>query len=120
MKHNPAPWEYENVNHCEDRTAYGVVKDANGKILFDTINADVAEIHIEHDENGASRWCAVARANLTLASAAPDLLTCLQHAQDHLKAHLIRTDWRGRSIERSDLVYTIEQCVAAIAKAEGA
>lgn len=72
-QHNPAPWAYENVEDRGEQSAYGVVKDANGKILFDTINADVAEIHTEHDEGRAYRWDEVARKNLTLAAAAPQL-----------------------------------------------
>lgn len=77
-KHNPEPWEYENVQRPEDRDAYGVVKDANGKILFDTINSDVAEIHTEHDEGSVYRWDEQARVNLTLAAAAPALLAACE------------------------------------------
>lgn len=79
MKPNPAPWEYETVQQREDRSAYGVVRDADGKILFDTINADVAEIHEEYDEGGGvHRWDEVARVNLTLAAAAPAMLAALK------------------------------------------
>ena len=73
------PWEYENVHQRPERSAYGVVKDAKGKVLFDTINADVAEIHTEHDgEGGVHRWCEEARQNLTLAAAAPELLAACE------------------------------------------
>lgn len=81
-KLNPAPWNYENVSDCRERTAHGVVKDANGRILFDTINADVAEIMTEHDE-GTTYYDLQAEKNLTLAAAAPDLLRELADFHDH-------------------------------------
>lgn len=74
MKPNPAPWEYENVERPHDSDAYGVVKDANGKILFDTLNSDVAEIYTEEDEGCFNRWDEQAQVNLTLAAAAPKML----------------------------------------------
>ncbi|AMV24635.1 hypothetical protein VT84_09580 [Gemmata sp. SH-PL17] len=77
-KHNPAPWERETVQNRSEQTAYEVVKDANGKILFDTLNSDVAEIHTEHDEDGAIRWDETGRINLALAAVAPDLLSLLE------------------------------------------
>jgi hypothetical protein len=73
-KHNPGPWEYEDRPLREDRSAYGVVKDADGRVLFDSLNSDVAEIHQESDEDGVTRWDAAARRNLGLAAAAPNLL----------------------------------------------
>jgi hypothetical protein len=82
VKHNPAPWEYEDVPLREERSAYGVVKDADGKILFDSLNSDVAEIHEEGDEEGFSRWDAAARRNLGLAALAPKLVAAAKRVLD--------------------------------------
>lgn len=71
---SPTPWECENVSQCSERSGYAVVKDARGKVLFDTLNSDVAEIRVEHDENGATYYDDQGKADLTLAAAAPDLL----------------------------------------------
>jgi hypothetical protein len=73
-KHSPAPWASETIQGRDDRTAYEVVRDANGKILFDTINADVTEIRTEYDGGSAYRWDELGRNNLRLAAAAPVLL----------------------------------------------
>lgn len=77
-EHAPVPWEYENVETSHDRSAHGVVKDARGRILFDTLNADVAEIHTEYDETSTHRWCEASRQILTLAVAAPALLAACE------------------------------------------
>lgn len=76
-KHSPAPWERETVQLREDRSAYEVVKDAEGGVLFDTINSNVAVIH-DADEAGPSRWDEQGRVNLTLAAAAPELLAACE------------------------------------------
>lgn len=107
MPHTPGPWEYENVEHRSEQTAYGVVKDANGKILFDTLNSDVAEIHTEHDEGHAYRWDEQGRKNLRLAAASPDLLAACKAARS-----LIGVQHAGPSLEVSQMLD------AAIAKAE--
>ena len=79
VKHTP--WCYENVHDCCEQSAHGVVKDDRGKILFDTLNSDVAEIHTEHDEDSVHRWDETGRKNLTLAAAAPDLFACVECAE---------------------------------------
>jgi len=78
LKHNPAPWEYEDVQLRPEQSAYGVVKDANGKILFDSLNSDVAEIH----EEESHRWDETGRRNLNLAARAPDLLAAAKAVLD--------------------------------------
>ncbi len=84
---NPAPWTYENrQDHC-DRSAYGVVLDADGKVLFDTLNSDVAEIHTDHGEGSVTRTDERGRVNLTLAAAAPDLLAAAQGVLDWMTRH---------------------------------
>ncbi len=67
-KASPRPWAYENVEVDADRTAYGVVKDANGKSLFDTMNSDVAVIHTDTDTDSPNtyRWDEQGEQNLTL------------------------------------------------------
>jgi hypothetical protein len=77
-RHNPAPWEYEDAPLREERSAYGVVKDAEGRILFDSLNSDAAEIYEEGDEDSLSRWDDAARRNLGLAALAPELLAALK------------------------------------------
>lgn len=78
VNHSPAPWECETVQSREDRSAYAVVKDASGNVLFDTLNSDVAVIYEEYDERAAYRWDENGRANLTLAAAAPELLAACE------------------------------------------
>lgn len=68
MKPSPAPWEYENVSQCADRSGYAVVKDTSGKVLFDTINSDVACISTEHDEGSVTYTDEQGRVNLMLAA----------------------------------------------------
>jgi hypothetical protein len=93
-RHNPAPWTHETVQCREDRTAYEVVRDANGKALFDSMNSDVAVIHDEHDEDGVTRWDETGRVNLTLAAAAPDLFAACVRANALLSNLMKAVDWR--------------------------
>lgn len=82
---NPAPWTYENVEDRADKSAHGVVKDADGKILFDTLNADAAEIMREDDgEGNVAFYDLRAEANLTLAAAAPALLAACKNVREIL------------------------------------
>ncbi len=73
--HSPAPWEYDQVQLRPERSAYAVVRDAKGKILFDSLNSDVAEI-LRHDDGTHSDE--QGRRDLALASAAPELLAALE------------------------------------------
>lgn len=77
-KPSPSPWAYENVSDCHEKMGYGVVRDANGKLIFDSLNSDVAEIWREDDENDGIPFVTFydlqGEADLRLASAAPDLL----------------------------------------------
>ena len=110
-KHNPAPWEYENVEQPHDKSAYGVVKDANGKILFDTLNSDVAEIHTEYDGEDGSvhRWDEAGRVNLAIAAAAPELLAiCYLALNSFCDPHAVAIDPAAARLE--------VLCKAAIAK----
>lgn len=66
----PAPWEDEAKDTNIRDGAYHVVTDANGKILFDTCNSDVTELHEEHDEDGAHYWDEAGRINLGFAAMA--------------------------------------------------
>lgn len=72
MNVSPTPWEYENKELCPERTAYAVLLDANGKVICDTMNSDVACVMTEPDECHR-RWTdEQGRVDLRLASAAPD------------------------------------------------
>jgi hypothetical protein len=77
-KHNPSPWTYENVEDRSERSAHGIVRDANSQILFDTLNSDVTEICEDVDEDFVHRWDEAARRNLTLAAAAPEMQFALK------------------------------------------
>ncbi len=115
-QHTPEPWEYENVSQAHDRSAYGVVKDADGKVLFDTLNSDVAVIHEEFDgEDGTVyRWDEAARTNLTLAAAAPDLLAACKEMLLRIKEYQ-DLDGLLTAKERASR----DKMIAAVAKAEG-
>ncbi|MNV67092.1 hypothetical protein D3C71_1598760 [compost metagenome] len=86
-KHSPAPWSVETVRNegeygsgPETSTGFDsyAVLDANGRTLFDSINSDVAEVHAVEHCLGVDAWDDVARENLTLAAAAPELLDALE------------------------------------------
>lgn len=86
------PWTCETVQVREDGSAYAVVKDAKGRVLFDTLNSDVAEIHTEHGEDGATRWDETGRVNLTLAASAPGLLAFKRYVHGRLDAAGVTVD----------------------------
>lgn len=67
MKCSPLPWEIENVQLGPERSAYYVVKDDDGKIIFDSLNSDVQEIHEEADDGAMCRWDEQARKDLGFA-----------------------------------------------------
>lgn len=106
----PGPWEYEEVQLRSDRSAYGVVKNEKGSVLFDTINSDVSVIH---EEDGV-RWDEQGKHNLTLAAAAPDLLAACEAAL-RLEPSLSEDAFYS-SGECAGILRTIR---AALAKARG-
>lgn len=86
-KHSPAPWSVETVRNegeygsgPDTNTGFDsyAVLDANGRTLFDSLNSDVAEVHAVEHCLGVDAWDDVARENLTMAAAAPDLLAALE------------------------------------------
>ncbi len=129
----PGPWYYENVEDREDRSAHGVVKDDKDRILFDTLNSDVATINTEYDEGSVYRWDEQARLNLTLAAAAPDLLAACEAFHRYLlTCAAVWSSNNGRVVELNsggavttapgldELAEAAAQLVvAAIAKAKG-
>lgn len=90
--HTPGPWAVETLdNECGQGKFHShCVMDAQGRSLFDTLNADyrITTIQIEYDEDGATQWDEQGRLNLELAAAAPDLLAELTS----LRSSLIRKD----------------------------
>lgn len=88
IKHTPGPWEIDAIDNCGEYgdggpdTSTGfksyAVYDAKGRVLFDTLNSDAAEVHDEIDENGHYAWDEVGKRNLTLAQAAPDMAMALE------------------------------------------
>lgn len=86
-KPSPGPWDVDTIDNdgtygdgpdCHSGFKSYAVYDATGKVLFDSLNAEVAEIEVEYDDMGAYVWDRVSEANLTLASAAHDMLTALE------------------------------------------
>ncbi len=84
------PWEVDSID-CEGdygdsgpdcRTGYKAfaVFDEHGRVLFDSLNRDtrVSCIHEETDDERHYAWDQPARADLTLAAAAPDLLAACE------------------------------------------
>ncbi|WP_353631055.1 hypothetical protein AADG64_09550 [Achromobacter xylosoxidans] len=118
-KHSPAPWSVETVrNEGEygsgpDTTtgfdSYAVL-DANGRTLFDSLNSDVAEVHAVWHCLGVDAWDDVARENLTLAAAAPELLEALIDV-------LALYKWKRPHL--GDALEPVIKAKAAIAKAKG-
>jgi hypothetical protein len=73
--HTPEPWSIEPMKSDDGYNDFCVM-DAEGRSLFDSLNADyrVKCIHTEYNEDGANQWDEPSRVNLTLAAAAPELL----------------------------------------------
>ena len=68
-KHSPLPWSVETLdNECEDGhvTTWCIV-DANGKTIFDALNAEDAEVHLEGGDDpndyGPTRVDLLSKAN---------------------------------------------------------
>lgn len=86
-KPSPGPWDVDMIDNygtygdgpdCHSGFKSYAVYDANGKVLFDSLNAEVAEIEVEYDDMGAYVWDRVSEANLMLAGASHDMLTALE------------------------------------------
>jgi len=61
MQHSPLPWTQDSRGDSE--SPYEVMLDAKGKVVFDTINSDVALIETEYDETGGVALDAQGRAD---------------------------------------------------------
>lgn len=86
-KPSPGPWDVDTIDNdgtygdgpdCHSGFKSYAVYDAHGKVLFDSLNAEAAEIEVEYDDMGAYAWDRVSEANLTLAAASRDMLTALE------------------------------------------
>lgn len=91
-KFTPGPWEVDTIKSDgeygdggpDSRSGYDAyaVFDAQGRSLFDSLNRDgrVSEIHEDGpDEDGrGAAWDELARRDLTLAAAAPELYEALE------------------------------------------
>jgi len=88
IKHTPGPWEIDTIDNCGEYgdggpdTSTGfksyAVYDANGRVLFDTLNSDAAEIHEQGYDLDHCAWDEVGKRNLTLAHASPDMAMALE------------------------------------------
>jgi len=77
-KATPGPWESDSI---KSEGSYGVgdetyegfnafkVTDAKGNTLFDTLNSDNGEVHVEYDEDGATAWDEIGRRNIAFTAA---------------------------------------------------
>ncbi|WP_157126731.1 hypothetical protein [Burkholderia metallica] len=88
IKHTPGPWEIDTIDNCGEYgdggpdTSTGfksyAVYDAKGRVLFDTLNSDAAEIHEQGYDLDHYAWDEVGKQNLTLAQASPDMAEILE------------------------------------------
>lgn len=111
------PWEYENVSVCSERSAYGLVRDDNGKALFDTMNSDVATIGVEHDENGATYHDTAGRFYLTHVVHCVNAHDGLLASLEEFRAHLLKHATLGINDEERAMLIRSD---AAVKKAKGA
>lgn len=124
VAHTPGPW---NVDSTRNEGDYGdggpdprsgfdsfVVVDEQGRSLFDSLNSSAIEVHEEAGEDDLYAFDAVGKANLTLAAAAPELLTAL-------KALRMVAVWDEDADEvgRADFDAAAALADAAINRAEG-
>lgn len=77
------PWASDNAEDSEHRYQYYMAIDPESRVLFDTFNSAMGEIHEEADEDGVYRWDEVARRNIAFAS----------HARTDIPA--LTRDWRA-------------------------
>ncbi|HDR9497623.1 TPA: hypothetical protein QDC06_000825 [Burkholderia cepacia] len=88
IKSTPGPWEIDTIDNCGEYgdggpdTSTGfksyAVYDAKGRVLFDTLNSDAAEIHEQGYDLDHYAWDEVGKRNLTLAQASPDMAEILE------------------------------------------
>jgi hypothetical protein len=67
MPHSPLPWEYDCTYERHNQAGAGLIRDAKGKIICDTLNSDVREIHTAHDGPSVTYWDEQGRLDLRLA-----------------------------------------------------
>ena len=81
--HSPGPWKATSeVNEgTYGPEKYYQVRDANGKIVCDTVNSEVAVIHeISDEDGGVHRWDDQGRINTNLIASVHDLLEACEMA----------------------------------------
>lgn len=120
---SPLPWEYDSKELRRERSGYGVLYDATGKIICDTMNSDVAEIHQNHELGaGLKYWDETGRVDLLFAMRAANchhkMLAALKAAERAMaKAVAIRVQLTGITTgANADILKQIQE---AIAEAEG-
>ena len=89
--HTPGPWEVEPIETESGSGSYDAfsVVDAEGRVLFDTLNSDhrIVTLEREYDEEYVRDHDEQGRMNLTLAAAAPELLEALIEANEGTKLY---------------------------------
>ena|ERR1051325_5103529 len=92
MKHTPTPYDVNRV--CSEGIAHFTIIDQRGKVIVDTFNSEVAEIHEEwdHDSDGNSwrnQWDEQGRVDVEFivraCNAHDELLEALKYARRFLK-----------------------------------
>lgn len=78
--HSEAPWELVDVriSVADARTGFDAfeVRDAAGRVLFDSLNAEAVEVREEYsgaEDDRLHAWDEIARRNLMLAAVAPSM-----------------------------------------------
>lgn len=111
MKHSKTPWEIDH-RECEG-VRYFVVTDVNGKVIFDTCNSEVAEIHEDFDEDGfRNQWDAKGEVDLKKAMVCANILAEYENPEllpELLKAVKEMIDFNPVSATRRRLIEALER-----------
>lgn len=80
------PWESDNEKDSEHHYQYYMARSPERRVVFDTLNSAIGEIHEEADEDGVYRWDEVARRNVAFAAHAREDVPALCRTVKQLRA----------------------------------
>lgn len=120
---SPLPWEYDGKELREERSGYAVIYDATGKIILDTMNSEVAEIH-HGDDSGPAWWDETGRKDLLFVMRAANchhaLVAALKEAIAQFWGEWVNLDPKYmRSFRDHFPDHTIIKWEKLVAEAEG-
>lgn len=125
MPHSPTPYEAISEKDADDRRLYFTVVDANGKVIVDTLNSEVAVIEEDSDEDGVHRWDEQGRQDTEFIAKACNVHADLVAAceawiawAEHLDA-ISSPDDPMRKVRSEMHKKRLDACRAAVAKAKG-